>query len=57
MTDAAMRWASLPEALVENEQAEVSAFEDVHNLANAFGGITGLLPLWFLRDQDPLRLI
>jgi hypothetical protein len=45
MADAAMRWASLSEALVENEEAEVSAFEDVHNLANAFGGITGLLPL------------
>jgi Zn-dependent peptidase ImmA (M78 family) len=52
MADAAKRWASLPEALVESEKAEVSAFEDVHNMANAFGGITGLLPLWFLRDQD-----
>jgi Zn-dependent peptidase ImmA (M78 family) len=52
IAEAAKRWASLSEALVESEQKEVSAFEDVHNLANAFGGITGLLPLWFLRDQD-----
>ena len=52
MADAAKRWASLSEALVESEQKEVMAFEDVHNLANAFGGITGLLPLWFLRDQN-----
>ena len=52
MADAAKRWASLPEALVESEEKEVSAFEDVHNFANAFGGISGLLPLWLLRDQD-----
>jgi Zn-dependent peptidase ImmA (M78 family) len=50
--EATKRWAALSEALVESEQKEVSAFEDVHNLANAFGGISGLLPLWFLRDQN-----
>lgn len=52
IAEATERWASLPEDTVESEQAEVSAFEDVHNFANAFGGISGLLPLWFLRDRD-----
>jgi hypothetical protein len=52
LAEAAKRWSELPRATVENEQREVAAFEDVHNLANAFGGITGLLPLWFLRDQN-----
>lgn len=50
--EATRRWASLPESLVEAEQIDVAAFEDTHNLANAFGGISGLLPLWFLRDRD-----
>ncbi len=52
--EAAKRWSELPDAAVEGEEGEVAAFEDVHNLANAFGGITGLLPLWFLRDQDKM---
>jgi IrrE N-terminal-like domain len=45
------RWSSLSDAKVEVEEQAIAAFEDVHNLANAFGGITGLLPLWFLRDR------
>ena len=24
----------------------------MHNLANAFGGVSSLLPLWCLRDRD-----
>ena len=48
------RWADLTSAQVENEQHEIVAFEDVHNLANAFGGVSGLLPLWFLRNQDQM---
>jgi Zn-dependent peptidase ImmA (M78 family) len=52
MAEAAKRWSSLPDIVVESEQQEVVAFEDVHNLGNAFGGVTGLLPLWCLRDQD-----
>jgi Zn-dependent peptidase ImmA (M78 family) len=48
------RWSDLSSAQVENEQHEIAAFEDAHNLANAFGGISGLLPLWFLRDQDQM---
>src|SRR5262249_22067577 len=42
--------------LVNNEEQEVAAFEDAHNLANAFGGISGLLPLWFFRDRDKMTV-
>jgi Zn-dependent peptidase ImmA (M78 family) len=52
--EAEKRWSNLPGAMVDNEVREVEAFEDVHNLANAFGGVTGLLPLWFVRDQDEM---
>jgi hypothetical protein len=52
VAESARRWASMPQGLVEAEQNDVAAFEDVHNLANSFGGISGLLPLWFLRDRD-----
>ena len=51
--ETAKRWSELPNAL-EAEEREVAAFEDVHNIANAFGGVAGLLPLWFLRDQDEM---
>ena len=54
LAEAVKRWSGLSDATVEAEQREVAAFEDVHNLANAFGGISGLLPLWFLRDQDKM---
>jgi hypothetical protein len=54
MAEAARRWSALPDSLVQNEEKELFAFEDVHNLANAFGGVTGLLPLWFLRDRDQM---
>ena len=54
LAEAEKRWADLPDAIVEKEQCGVAAFEDAHNLANAFGGITGLLPLWFVRDQDSM---
>jgi Zn-dependent peptidase ImmA (M78 family) len=52
--EAEKRWSELPDATVEVEEREVDAFEDAHNLANAFGGVTGLLPLWFVRDQDEM---
>jgi Zn-dependent peptidase ImmA (M78 family) len=54
IVEAKKRWASLPEATIENEERQVSAFEDAHNLANAFGGVSGLLPLWLLRDRDTM---
>jgi hypothetical protein len=50
---AAERWANR-DILKQNEEAQVAAFEDVHNLANAFGGVSGLPPLWFLRDRDSM---
>ncbi|MGH6715199.1 MAG: hypothetical protein ACREDC_03305 [Bradyrhizobium sp.] len=52
--EAAKRWSQMPDAAVDSEQLELSNFEDIHNLTNAFGGITGLSPLWFLRDQDSM---
>jgi hypothetical protein len=52
MAELTKRWSELPDAAVESERQEITAFEDVHNLANAFGGVSGLLPLWRLRDQD-----
>jgi len=52
--EAEKRWSSLSDTKVEIEEQAISAFEDVHNLANAFGGITGLLPLWFLRDRGEM---
>jgi Zn-dependent peptidase ImmA (M78 family) len=54
LSEAEKRWSGLPDATVKDEQREVAAFEDIHNLANAFGGIGGLLPLWLLRDQDKM---
>jgi hypothetical protein len=54
LAEAAKRWSGLPGGPLEAEESEVAAFEDVHNLANAFGGVSGLLPFWFLRDQDQM---
>jgi Zn-dependent peptidase ImmA (M78 family) len=48
-SEAERRWSGLSEAVVQEEELRVSAFEDVHNLVNAFGGISGLPPLWLLR--------
>ncbi len=48
----AKRWSEWADAAIETERQEMAAFEDVHNLANAFGGVSGLLPLWCLRDRD-----
>ncbi len=44
MAELTKRWSELPDAAVESERQEITAFEDVHNLANAFGGVSGLLP-------------
>src|SRR5438270_4571960 len=52
IAEATKRWASQPASLIDTEQNDLQAFEDTHNLANAFEGISGLLPLWFLRDRD-----
>jgi hypothetical protein len=54
LAEATRRWSTLPQSNVEAEEEQIAAFEDVHNLANAFGGISGLPPLWFLRDQDQM---
>jgi hypothetical protein len=54
--EAQKRWAELPDGAVEIEEQEVAAFEDAHNLANAFGGVSGLLPLWFVRDREEMTV-
>jgi hypothetical protein len=56
IAEAEKRWLSMPSPSVESEQRAVAAFVDVHNLTNAFGGVTGLLPLWFLRDQGDMLI-
>src|SRR6266705_675721 len=56
MADAERRWSSMPSSSVESKQHVLAAFIDVHNLAHAFGGVTGLLPLWFLRDQNDMLI-
>jgi hypothetical protein len=48
---AAERWANR-DILKQDEEAQLAAFDDVHNLVNAFGGVSGLPALWFLRDRD-----
>lgn len=50
--EAEKRWSGLSDAVVEKEEQQVIAFEGVHNLASAFGGVTGLPPLWFFRDGN-----
>src|SRR5438094_3191627 len=34
--EAAKRWSNMPDKVVENEDSLVTAFEEVHNLTNAF---------------------
>ena len=48
--EAEKRWAEMPTDVVELEEERIAAFEDIHNLANAFGGVFGLPPLWFFRE-------
>jgi Zn-dependent peptidase ImmA (M78 family) len=52
--EAERRWSGLPEAVVKEEESKVTAFEDVHNLVNAFGGVSGLPPLWLLRSNNDM---
>jgi hypothetical protein len=48
--EAEKRWAESPSDLVAREEERIAAFEDVHNLVNAFGGVYGLPALWILRE-------
>jgi Zn-dependent peptidase ImmA (M78 family) len=52
--EAETRWSGLAEAVVKEEEQRVTAFEDVHNLVNAFGGVSGLPPLWLLRSFNDM---
>jgi len=51
---AAERWSSLPSHIVQAEEELVDAFEDVHELTNAFAGVYGLQPLWLLRSHNDM---
>src|SRR5258708_20469433 len=46
LVEAQKRWSNLPDATVEDEEAEVAEFEDTQNLATAFGCATSRLTLW-----------
>lgn len=50
--EAAKRWAELPNLTVEREEELVAAFEEAHDISNAFGGLYGLPPLWLLRSRE-----
>jgi hypothetical protein len=52
--EAEKRWSALSDAAVEREDLQVTSFERTHNLAAAFGGVTGLLPLWVFRDRGSM---
>jgi hypothetical protein len=52
--EAMKRWAELPSVAVEREQELVQAFEEAHNLSNAFAGFFGLPPLWLFRAGDSM---
>ena len=50
--EADKRWAELPNLTVEREVELVAAFEEAHDLSNAFAGLYGLPPLWILRSGE-----
>lgn len=50
--EAEKRWSTMPEEIAQNEDEAVAAFEDVHNLANAFAGISGIEDLWIFRERE-----
>jgi len=52
--EAMKRWAELPPEVVEREEANVSAFEECHNLASAFAGLFDLPAFWLLRARDQM---
>lgn len=52
--EAADRWSGLPEEIVDEQAETVTAFEDAHDLAHAFGGLFDLPPLWLMRAGDEM---
>ena len=52
--DAEKRWAGLQSEAAAKEEEAVSAFEEAHDLARAFGGLYGLTSLWFMRSGDDM---
>jgi hypothetical protein len=54
--DAEQRWADMPPSTVEKEEELVSAFEEAHDLASAFGGVFGLPHFWMMRSNDQMTL-
>lgn len=53
---AARRWEDLPQEQIDEEASELEAFEDAHNLAQAFGGMFDLPPLWFIREGEHMMI-
>lgn len=48
---AELRWAELPQVIIEAEEEAVSDFEEAHDLARCFSGFFGLPPFWILRSR------
>lgn len=46
------RWSSKPEDVILEEEDKLMAFDKVHNLAHAFGGMFGLHCLWVVREYN-----
>jgi len=54
--EAEKRWGTEPEETVEREDAQVTAFEDAHDLSRCFAGMFGLPPLWLVRQDDRMLI-
>ncbi len=50
--DAQQVWAENPPETADREDEAVTAFEEAHDLARAFGGLFDLPPLWLMRAGD-----
>lgn len=50
--DAQQMWADNPPATADREDDAVTAFEEAHDLARAFGGLFDLPSFWMMRASD-----
>jgi hypothetical protein len=50
------RWTELPPTIVEREEERVTAFEQAHDLSQAFAGMFGLPPLYLFRAADVMLI-
>jgi hypothetical protein len=50
--EAEKRWGSTPTEVAVREDAQISAFEEAHDLSRSFAGQFDLPPLWLVREAD-----